>query len=196
MPVSGHAARLVTADFGVFVGSRAEASVEEVHWVSGSGPGRKRIRLNRQTPAHLVGSAVIQCRPRVWKRLHCVGHSVVSYALCCSFACRTPTWRLPVPGRVVDLVTASVGAVQEAIADSVCQEVHRVSGSGPGRKRIRLNRKTAAHLAGLVIQSRSRVWKRLRHVGHSVVSLADCKRRRYNQHDEGYVPEQHRTGVG
>ena len=32
------------------------------------------------------------------------------------FACRTPTWRLPVPGRVVDLVTASVGAVREVVA--------------------------------------------------------------------------------
>ena len=33
------------------------------------------------------------------------------------FACRTPTWRLPVPGRVVDLVTAGVGAVREVVAD-------------------------------------------------------------------------------
>ena len=33
------------------------------------------------------------------------------------FACRTPTWQLPVPGRVVDLVTASVGAVREVFAD-------------------------------------------------------------------------------
>ena len=36
-------------------------------------------------------------------------------------------------------------------------EVHWVSGSGPGRKRIRLNRKTPAHLAGLGVHSRSRV---------------------------------------
>ena len=27
----------------------------DVHWVSGSGPGRKRIRLNRKTHAHIVG---------------------------------------------------------------------------------------------------------------------------------------------
>ena len=33
------------------------------------------------------------------------------------FACKTPTWRLPVSGHVVDLVTANVGAVREAIAD-------------------------------------------------------------------------------
>ena len=32
-----------------------------------------------------------------------------------SFACKTPTWRLPVPGCVVDLVTASVGAVREVV---------------------------------------------------------------------------------
>ena len=76
------------------------------------------------------------------------------------------------------------------------EEVHWVSGSGPGRKRIRLNRKTPAHLVGSsVVQSRPRVWKRLRHLGHSVVSYADCKRRRHDQHDEGCVPVQLRTGV-
>ena len=37
------------------------------------------------------------------------------------FACRTSTSQLPVPGRVVDLVTASVGAVRDFIADGVCQ---------------------------------------------------------------------------
>ena len=31
------------------------AGVRRVHWVSGSGPGRKRVRLNRKTPAHLAG---------------------------------------------------------------------------------------------------------------------------------------------
>ena len=38
-----------------------------------------------------------------------------------------------------------------------------------------------------------RVWKRLRHVVHSVVSFADCKRRRYDQQDEECVPVQLRT---
>ena len=33
------------------------------------------------------------------------------------FACRTTTWRLPVPGCVVDLVIASIGAVREVVAD-------------------------------------------------------------------------------
>ena len=57
------------------------------------------------------------------------------------FACRTPTWRLPVSGHVVDLVAAGVGAVREVLVDGAGLEVHWVSGSGPGRKRIRLNRK-------------------------------------------------------
>ena len=64
-------------------------------------------------------------------------------------ACRTPTWRLPVSGHVVDVVTADVGGKREAIADGARQEVHWVSGSGPGRKRIRLNRNILAHLRGL-----------------------------------------------
>ena len=33
---------------------RVEDARREVHWVSGSGPGRKRIRLNRKPPAHLA----------------------------------------------------------------------------------------------------------------------------------------------
>ena len=110
------------------------------------------------------------------------------------FASRAPTWRFPVPGHVVGLVTAHVGAVREAIVDGASREVHRVSGSGPGRKRIRLNRKTPAPLAGLVVQSRPRVWKRLCHVGCSFVSIPDRKRRRHDP-DDG-VPAQIRTGVG
>ena len=76
------------------------------------------------------------------------------------------------------------------------REVHWVSGSGPGRKRIRLNRKQPAHLVGSVVQSRPRVWKRVRHVRHSGVSLPDHKRRRRDQDDGEYVPAQVRTGVG
>ena len=58
---------------------------------------------------------------------------------CCAarFACRTPTWWLPVSGHVVGLVAAGA-----TVADGARQEVHWVSGSGPGRKRIRLNRKS------------------------------------------------------
>ena len=58
------------------------------------------------------------------------------------FAFRTTTWRLPVSGHVVDLVTANVGAEREACVVGAGQEVHWVSVSGLGRKRIRLNRKT------------------------------------------------------
>ena len=38
-------------------------------------------------------------------------------------ACRTPTWQLPVPGCVVDLVAANDGARREDLAGGVCQEV-------------------------------------------------------------------------
>ena len=105
------------------------------------------------------------------------------------FACTTTSWRLPVSGHVVDLVIASVDAVREAVVDGAGQEVHQVGGSGPGRKRIRLNGKTPADLAGFGFQSRPRVWKRLRQVGHSSVSIADQDYGRYH-------PAQVRTGVG
>ena len=48
--MSGHVACLVTADHEVSGDDCAEVSGREVHWVSGSGPGRKRIRLNRKRP--------------------------------------------------------------------------------------------------------------------------------------------------
>ena len=97
------------------------------------------------------------------------------------FACRTPTWRLPVSGHVDDLVAASIGAVREVDVDGGCREVHWVSTSGRGRKRIRLNREIPAHLSGFTIHSRPRVWKRLRRVGFSSVSIPDHKRRRGDQ---------------
>ena len=75
--------------------------------------------------------------------------------------------------------------------------VHWVGGSGPGRKRLRPKRKISAHLVGRsVVQSRPRVWKRLRHVGLSIDSSADFRRRRYDQRDDEYLPVQNRTGVG
>ena len=55
LPVSGHVARLVANYCEAAGGNGSEVSSSGVHWVGGSGPGRKRIRLNRQTPAHLVG---------------------------------------------------------------------------------------------------------------------------------------------
>ena len=42
--------------------------------VSKSSPVQKRFRLNRKTPAHLVGISA-HSRPRVWKRLRQVGYS-------------------------------------------------------------------------------------------------------------------------
>ena len=107
------------------------------------------------------------------------------------FASRAPTWRLPVPGHAAGLVNAE-GSVAD-VAEVGGEEVSWVSGSGPIRKRIGLNR----HLAGVSgAQSRPRVWKRIRHVGHSVEALADDKRRRVGQQDGGFVPGHHRTGVG
>ena len=47
-----------------------------------------------------------------------------------------PTWRLPVSGHVVDLVTVDVGAEWETVDGGAAQEVFWVGGSGPGRKRI------------------------------------------------------------
>ena len=51
------------------------------------------------------------------------------------FACLTPTWRLPVPGFVVNLVAAYEGAGRRAPVEEVGQGVHWVSGSGSGRKK-------------------------------------------------------------
>ena len=99
-------------------------------------------------------------------------------------------------GHVVDLVTAAADIGREAVADGAFQAVHWVSGSGPQRKRIRLNRKTPTHLAGIMVLSRPRVWKRLRHVGLVSVSIPDHKRRRGDQDDGGHIPARVRTGVG
>ena len=49
---------------------------------------------------------------------------------------------MAVPGHVARLVAANSGVIQEVVAEGVGREVHWVSGSGPGRKRIRQNRKT------------------------------------------------------
>ena len=46
-----------------------------------SGSGRKRFRLNRKTPAHLVGHSM-HARPRVWKRLHFSGYTGLSRVDC------------------------------------------------------------------------------------------------------------------
>ena len=48
----GQVASLVIADLRVAESGGAEDASREVRWVSGSGPRRKRIRLNRKPPAH------------------------------------------------------------------------------------------------------------------------------------------------
>ena len=104
---------------------------------------------------------------------------------------------LPVPGLAAGLVIAENSVAYVAEVEAGGEEVSWISGSCPGGKRIRQNRKTHAHLAGVSgAQSRPHVWKMLRHVGHSVEALADEKRRRVDQQDEGFVPGHHRTGVG
>ena len=112
------------------------------------------------------------------------------------FARLTPSWRLPIPGSVFHLVAAYSDAGHRASVDEAGQDVHWVSGSGSGRKRIRLNRKTPAHLAGYMIHSRPGVWKRLSHVDLSDVSGSDHKRRRCEQNGGGCIPFHARTGVG
>ena len=115
--VSGHAAGLVTAERGVVDGGGAEVGNEEVHWVSGSGPGGKRIRLNRKNPAHLVGRSVIQSRPRVWKRLRhvCIqlfpllivrGGVMISKTRVCS--CATRDWGGMIPGARLQVCTRRI----------------------------------------------------------------------------------------
>ena len=75
LPVPGHVSGLIT------VRGQA-AAVGGVEVVSrGSGSRRKRFRLNRKTPAHLVGHQV-HTRPRVWKRLHFSGHLCTSDVDC------------------------------------------------------------------------------------------------------------------
>ena len=62
LPVPGQVACLVTAHHEASGANRDEVSRREVHWVSGSCPRRKRIRLNRKNP----------CTPR------CFGDSMSS----------------------------------------------------------------------------------------------------------------------
>ena len=73
--------------------------------------------------------------------------------------------------------------------------VHPVSGSGPVRKRFRLNRKTPAHLAGFLIHSRPRVWKRLRHNGFSRISMPDHTGRRCDHAFGDTAPAHDMIGV-
>ena len=103
------------------------------------------------------------------------------------FAWKLPTWRLLDRGHVRDLIVDSVngarllGCVRMG-GDLFPPPVSRAGGSFDGRvlgcvKRIRLNRKTPAHLARIgncmSSKSRSRVWKRLRVSGVHWCSVCD-----------------------
>ena len=112
------------------------------------------------------------------------------------FACMMPTWRLPALGAVRSLVAAYSEDEHRVVADEVDLGVSWVSGLGPGRKRIRLIRKTPAHLVGYLTHSRPKIWKRLRHVGFHRFFDSDHKRRRCEQSRDDIVPSQERTGVG
>ena len=96
---------------------------------------------------------------------------------------------------LLDLVAAYSDAGHRADFDEVDRDVYWVSGSGSGRKRIRLNRKTPARLSGYMSHSRPRVWKRLRHVGLHRIFDSDHKRRRCEQNHGGFVPFHERTGL-
>ena len=72
---------MITDDVLAAQVSEAEVARRDVDFVGASGFGRKRFRLNRKTPAHLVGHCV-HARPRVWKRLHFSGCTGVSDVDC------------------------------------------------------------------------------------------------------------------
>ena len=67
--VPGHVAGLITVEVQAAQVDGAEVVRHGVGFAGISGLGRKRFRLNRKTPAHLVGHTM-HARPRVWKRLH------------------------------------------------------------------------------------------------------------------------------
>ena len=96
------------------------------------------------------------------------------------FAWKLPTWRLPDRGRVRELVTEGVDGARVMGWMGICfpPSVGRAGGSFENRvlggfKRIRLNRKTPAHLTRVgncaSSKSRSKVWKRLRGFWGSLV---------------------------
>ena len=71
----GHVAWMITVEDQAALVGKAEVAGRA------SGFGRRRFRLNRKTPAHLVGHCM-HPRPFVWKRLHCFGYPGVSDVDC------------------------------------------------------------------------------------------------------------------
>ena len=155
------------------------------YWVGKCGHGLTRPRESASGAFLKELLQLFQCLP--WSGLALLAGTLPLKYCAVKFASEVPTWRLPVSRHAAGLVTAGLGVV---VGPRLV--MRRCNGL-----RIRLNRKNPAQLLGSsVIQSRPRVWKRLHHVGHAVVSFAHCKRRRYDQQDEGYVPVQLRIGVG
>ena len=119
-----------------------------------------------------------------------------------SFARKVPTWRLPENGSVAsflasgELVRGGPSALSAALGGAgVCL----ASGSGGGVKRVRLYRKTPAHLArqGISgVQVRPSVWKRLRDPLGSDSGLPGVKFLRVHQEAEGHDPGFAREGIG
>ena len=99
-------------------------------------------------------------------------------------------------GQVSRLVAAYPDSAGDCSGEVFVLRVPLVSKSSPVRKRFRLNRKTPAHLAGLLIHSRPHVWKRLRQLGFSGISMPDHTRRRCDHAYGSSVPEHDRIGVG
>ena len=119
-----------------------------------------------------------------------------------SFACRVLTWRLPESGNVPSFL-ASWGLVwggHNALSSALGRAgVYLGSGSGGGAKRVRLYKKTPAHLArqGVPgVQSRPRVWKRLRVSLGSDSSFPGAKFLRVHQEAGGHDPGFAREGIG
>ena len=81
----------------------------------------------------------------------------------------------------------------------VVLSVYLGSGSGEGAKRVRLYRKTPAHLARQAfpgVQVRPRVWKRLRVSLGSDSSFPGAKFLRVHQEAGGHDPGFARVGIG
>ena len=84
LPASGQVSRLVAAYPDSAGDYSGEVFALRVLLVSKSGPGRKRFRLSRKNPAHLVVLSA-HSRPRIWKRLRQVEFS--------DFSMPDHTWR-------------------------------------------------------------------------------------------------------
>ena len=95
-----------------------------------------------------------------------------------------------------ELVWGGPGALSAALGGAgVCL----ASGSGGGIKRVRLYRKTPAHLARQVtsgVQVRPGVWKRLRDPQGSDSSFPGAKFLRVHQEAGGHDPGLARAGIG